>query len=118
MSRRVRHGHRVTKEQFATRVEDVRRHQIMRGATADWWWLSFADPRLPTGSQFLGVAIVEGPTYIDAITRSHALGINPGGQVQSTDIPVWVPPESLRNRLLSRDELDVLSGDVVVRDRA
>ena len=42
-----------------------------------WWWMSFADPDLPEGSRFLGVAIVQAPHVAAALTRSHRLGINP-----------------------------------------
>lgn len=80
-----------------------------------YWWLSFADPR--TG-RFLGVCIVAAPppgetmdvtreSLAHAIRRSHALGINPGGEVQAS----WLGPESgtglkpgWTDRLLTRED--------------
>lgn len=75
------------------------------------WWLSFSDPDLPKGQQFLGVAIVDiteedaaavhddvdmtpgglqraaGDTSLDwlaaAVRESHLMGCNPGGCVLS-----------------------------------
>jgi hypothetical protein len=69
------------------------------------WWLSFCDPDLPEGSQFLGAAIVQAPTLAAAITRSHVAGCNPGGEVQVAG-PLAVDsigPE-WRDRLLTKDE--------------
>lgn len=64
------------------------------------WWLSFTDP-----DQFLGVVIVQAPTLAAAITRSHKLGVNPGGQIAGTGaIPPGFIAETWRDRLLSRDE--------------
>lgn len=77
-----------------------------------WHYISFCDASLPTGSQFLGAAYVRGETVEAAITRSHLLGINPGGEAK-----VWGPfPTShldeagvsveQRERLLSRAEVE------------
>lgn len=69
------------------------------------WWLSFADPDLPPGTQFLGVVILNAPDFMSAVLLSHALKLNPGGEVQGVELPI---PNPLRaqdfNRLLSRDE--------------
>lgn len=57
-------------------------------------WLSFADGSLPKGHQFLGACIVEVKQFDDprdtlkaAIRKAHVLGINPGGEVQSMELP-------------------------------
>lgn len=72
-----------------------------------WWWMSFADPHRPTGQQFLGVAIVRASGEASAVTESHQLGVNPGGEIALAPIPEdHVPPPHLRNRLLSRAELE------------
>ncbi len=75
---------------------------------ADWFYISFADPQLPKGTQFLGGCYVlvepdpaaeakamlfatkrrgDGTTLDEdelqialAVARSHTLGINPGGK--------------------------------------
>ncbi len=54
-----------------------------------FWWLSFADGDKEPGTQFLGVAIVEGQNVQAAVERAAVLGIDPGGEVAA-----WaVPPE-------------------------
>jgi hypothetical protein len=69
------------------------------------WWLSFCDPDLPAGGQFLGVAVIQAPTFPAAVTRSHSLGVNPGGQVASAGpILAGCIGAEWRDRLLTRDE--------------
>lgn len=46
------------------------------------WWLSFADPDLPRGRQFLGVVVVRADDMKDAMQKAWRLGINPGGEVK------------------------------------
>lgn len=81
------------------------------------WWISFAADDGP-----LGAAITRGATFEDALTRTHALGINPGGEALGADITdCTAPPESYVDRLLSVQdcvELDaVLSGGAGVAVR-
>lgn len=78
-----------------------------------WFYMSFADPELPEGTQFLGGAYVEAYTLEDAIAASHLLGINPGGEIQMAEIAQdYVKyfeqkvPEADRNRLLTREEIE------------
>lgn len=68
------------------------------------WWMSFCDPEKPKGQQFLGVCIVEAPGFMHAHQKAWALGINPGGEIQATQVES-VPVEYL-DRLLSRAELE------------
>jgi hypothetical protein len=86
---------------------------VLAGPSDSLWWLSFVDPdrSAPPGQQtpgeggFLGVAICEGDTLADAITRSHLLGVNPGGQVAARGpLPAWMIGPQWRDRLLSKDE--------------
>lgn len=101
----------------------------------NWYWLSFVDPELPLGKQFLGVAVVavnersiefidrmdptdriqllrergqeeDVPFYV-AIFTARLWGINPGGAVQGWDITDSIDdiPETMRHRLLSKQEL-------------
>jgi hypothetical protein len=67
------------------------------------WWLSFADPGLPEGSQFLGVVILEAAGLADAVTKSHLLGLNPGGEILGYPVPGWIPRE-WQGRLLTKEE--------------
>lgn len=73
------------------------------------FWLSFCDSDKPKGTQFLGCVIIEAPDLVDAITKSHGLGVNPGGEVLSIEIPDEVRdrfgPEH-RDKLLSREYVD------------
>ncbi|HKP06397.1 MAG TPA: hypothetical protein VJU58_04015 [Microbacterium sp.] len=65
-----------------------------------WWWLSFADGGRPTGQQFLGVAVVRAAGLGFAVMRAHALGINPGGEVQGMEIPAaCAPPDAMLDHL-------------------
>lgn len=75
------------------------------------WWLSFADPNRPAGSQFLGVCIVFGADLKDAIVRSHMAKCNPGGSIKSVELPDDVARRVPKNRmdtLLSKREILLL----------
>jgi hypothetical protein len=47
---------------------------------ATHFWMSFCDPELPKGSQFLGVAIVEAEAERTAIATAWDNDCNPGGE--------------------------------------
>jgi hypothetical protein len=78
-----------------------------RGCVVSLWWLSFCDPDKPEGSQFLGVALVEGSDAVDAVKQAHRLQCNPGGEVCGVPAPdaiaTRIAPE-WRDRLLSKQE--------------
>ena len=82
------------------------------------WWLSFADPHLPKGQQFLGVAIVEAPDFIFACRLAKTLGCNPGGEVRGWEVPDSYegPPPLPLNRLMSKSEMEALGHDMVTLD--
>lgn len=71
-------------------------------------WLSFADPKRPEGTQFLGVVIVESPVFIMAVTKTHALGVNPGGECQGFELLDYRVPPEMMDRLLNKTELSWL----------
>jgi hypothetical protein len=75
-------------------------------------YLSFADDER---GGFLGAAVIEARGMLDALTTANALGINPGGEVLTIDMPDgnirFFPPE-VRNKLLTRGDLEAL-GEVV-----
>lgn len=73
-----------------------------------WVWLSFCDTRLPPGSQFLGGCLVQGCGFFDAVMESHRLGLNPGGEVQGTELGPDHVGTYPTYRLLSRAEIDAL----------
>lgn len=73
------------------------------------FWMSFADPDLPEGSQFLGVVIIRAENIAAAITLSHANGLNPGGEIEILEMPDNVaPPPEWMDRLLDRDAAERL----------
>lgn len=77
-----------------------------------WWWLSFADSRLPAGSQFLGAAIV-GPAHSigAAAMLARMLGCNPGGEVVGEHVPddiVERMPRALLGSLMQREQAEWL----------
>jgi hypothetical protein len=75
-----------------------------------WFYMSFADPSLPKGSQFLGGCYVHADTLQDAIVLTHTLGINPGGEVRVDEVPSDALEENVpakdRHRLLTREEIE------------
>ena len=81
------------------------------------WWLSFVDAQLPKGEQFLGVIILRGQGFTDAIRRTHALKLNPGGGVQGLKIPEEIKIDDIwLNRLLPRNECEQLDREIASRE--
>ena len=81
------------------------------------FWLSFCDENKPEGEQFLGVCIVESPAALDiggAVAEAWRLGINPGGQVMSFEIPEELRERHAKhtNRLMSREALECAFGEM------
>lgn len=83
------------------------------------WWLSFVDPtvevpeadRVPGGVSFLGACWVEAAGPVDAVDKTHDLGINPGGEVALWGpVPIVRASEMWRglwcNRLLTFAEVE------------
>lgn len=75
-----------------------------------WFYMSFADSSLPTGTQFLGGCYVEADSLPEALTWTHAEGVNPGGEVQVHELPADAVEENVpvadRFRLLTRAEIE------------
>jgi hypothetical protein len=69
-------------------------------------YLSFAGPE-----GWRGAVIVEAHGLVDALVLCHVLGINPGGDVACVPVPPeHLPPESARNRLLSKADCEEVLG--------
>lgn len=72
-----------------------------------WWWLSFADD---TG--FRGGVMTRARGVVSAIQKTHRLGINPGGEVASTQLPdeaiqdAPFNPADFADQLLSKTDID------------
>jgi hypothetical protein len=71
----------------------------------NWWWLSFAD-----GDGFLGAALVAARDFVDAVDVTHRLGINPGGEVLGTEMPLMPVDAEWTNRLLSLADVRAIDG--------
>ena len=73
------------------------------------FWISFADPTRPKGSQFLGALIIEAPSFHLAVQLAHTRGVNPGGEVQGLPVEpqtaVLITP-GWKDRLLTRAECE------------
>jgi hypothetical protein len=84
-----------------------------------WYYLSFADPNKPKGTQFLGAIVIEASDAKDAIWRTHLIGENPGGEVMTWEIDI-LPPEEYRARLLSLEDIravgKAITGKSTLRD--
>ena len=96
------------------KVDELREALEEREKVSDdsLYWLSFADGKLPNGSQFLGGAFVRAKTMAEALRDAHRDGINPGGEVQSIHCPDGNDPTGKRiedsdiGRLMQRDECE------------
>jgi hypothetical protein len=73
------------------------------------WWLSFCDPDKAEGSQFLGVAIVEGANLVQATSSAWRHKCNPGGEILGVQLPhATHVSTNMMNRLLTRNEAEAL----------
>lgn len=79
------------------------------------FWLSFADPDKPSGSQFLGVVVIRAASYPLAVHETHRLGINPGGEVLGVELDAQAAENAAlpRNRILTREECDTFGHQCV-----
>ena len=73
-----------------------------------YFWLSFAGDK-----GFLGATIIESSDIKQAIKKAWKLGVNPGGEVKSLELPH--PHEAdllpfVPNRLYSKAEIEALGG--------
>jgi hypothetical protein len=51
-----------------------------------FYYLSFCDPALPKGTQFLGATVVEAPHMHAIPAVAHMLGRNPGGEIAIVEL--------------------------------
>lgn len=94
----------MTEEQTQTRTHELLAKEKAENRTRILW-LSFCDPEKTKGSQFLGVIITEALGLLHAIHKTWDFGINPGGEVLSTEVKNVPHLEQVRDRLLSKAEL-------------
>lgn len=74
-----------------------------------WFYFSFAR------DGWLGSCLVEAPTLSLAVTKTHILGINPGGEILATPVPdegMALVAEDKRHILITdREEIGNLFGE-------
>lgn len=75
------------------------------------FWLSFADPDLPKGSQFLGAIVIQAFSFPEAVALTHTMGINPGGEIASIECE-RVPPGRYHNRLLTKEDISAMEDEM------
>jgi hypothetical protein len=51
-----------------------------------FYYLSFCDPSLPKGEQFLGATVIEAPNIHAIPAAANALGRNPGGEIAIVEL--------------------------------
>ena len=52
-----------------------------------FYYLSFADPNKPKGTQFLGACIVKTPNFMLAVQGAWNFKCNPGGECKGAELP-------------------------------
>lgn len=99
----------MRQDDFVQRLADLTAKEVLRAKGAQsWYWLSFADPDLPAGQQFLGACLVQAPGPTLALALSHRLKINPGGCVRTFALPEEPDVKWPRNTLMSKSEIDAI----------
>ena len=90
---------------------------------AKLWWLSFRDPQSNT---LLGVAIVSASSFEGAIKQAWSVGVNPGGETLSREVPQWAASvlRQYENKLLTKeqakrlaDAVDTVAGQLAQQDQ-
>lgn len=79
-------------------------------------YLSFADPHLPEGQQWLGAVILESDDclgFVGAVTASHMLGLNPGGEVVGFEVPDGYVARKWMGRLLTRADIEAMDAEML-----
>lgn len=77
------------------------------------FYMSFADPDLPAGTQFLGALILRAPSLEAAVTLSHLLRLNPGGEIAIIEAPPEVDfPDRYQERLMSKKEIEEMDREL------
>ena len=93
-------------EAFRRRVAEVTLEEL--GEPEVWHYVSFA------AETFNGAVVIKAHGIGDAVSKCHRLNINPGGQVLAVMMPdeiVAQVPETHRNRLLSREDVQSIWAD-------
>lgn len=67
------------------------------------WYLSFAG-----AEGWRGAAIIRAHDFFGAVQVSHALGLNPGGEVWGAEAPYGKVPDAFVERMLSKGDLRTL----------
>jgi rRNA maturation protein Nop10 len=80
------------------------------------WWLSFCDPSLPKGKQFIGAVIVHARDFNEALTDCTIHECNPHGEVKGVPIPLGHPiDDKWKYRILKRKDIDQFDKEMLER---
>lgn len=79
------------------------------------FYLSFCDVNKPKGQQFLGATIVAADDAMEAVAKSHRLGINPGGEVAIVE---FEPDEETDHSMMAKYVNAFVPREEVFRDGA
>ena len=82
--------------------------QILPSTPKRYWWLSFADDRLPVGEQFLGVVMIQGDSFEGALLNVEAAMLLPNASGRAIGYPCTPLDLSHVGRLLSVADLEAL----------
>lgn len=95
-------------EQWAVGItlEDCPVHGNPPANDIAWWFFSFADPHLPEGEQYLGGCFVKADSMENALTVSHLVGCNPGGEAQIIGPLRKIIPPEYTFKILTREEVE------------
>lgn len=81
------------------------------------FYLSFCDVDKPKGKQFLGAIILEASSLYDAISKAWKLKINPGGEVESWELPnieaLSKIPAHYKYKLLSKEDIGHMDEEIL-----
>lgn len=105
----VEHVCDETEETMTEQQRQARKREMLAQELAEnrprILWLSFCDEEKPRGEQFLGVVITEALGLVHALRKTWDLGINPGGQVLSSEVENVPGFAEVKDRLLSKADL-------------
>lgn len=90
-------------------IADARAKEI-EADDLQYVWMSFSNPDMPAGDRFLGIIITKAYGLVDAMCKTHELGINPGGEIQSHGCSLEYGKrfEGNTDRLIRKAELEKL----------
>lgn len=95
----------MNKQEFENRVDKLLTEELK--TPEKLCYMSFVDPDRPVGLKFLGGIFTMAHGVTDAIQKTHAMKINPGGEVLFAEMQIpFDLDKTLLDRLLTKDEVE------------